>query len=169
MQKNRKKRYVILAMLLGLSFALVPTPVNATNKKDQKKEKEEVVVEETIEISTPEDLQELAANCIDNDWSRNKKIVLKNDINVSAIEFYGIPTFGGKFEGQGYTISGLRFVQEGSVVGLFRYTQSTAEIEGLHVEGSVQPKGTSTVVGGIVGSNAGTIRNCTFSGLVSGK
>ena len=169
MQKNRKKRHVILAMLLGLSFALVPTPVNATNKKDQKKEKEEVVVEETIEISTPEDLQELAANCIDNDWSRNKIIVLKNDINVSAIEFYGIPTFGGKFEGQGYTISGLRFVQEGSVVGLFRYTQSTAEIEGLHVEGSVQPKGTSTVVGGIVGSNAGTIRNCTFSGLVSGK
>ena len=162
MQKNRKKRHVILAMLLGLSFALVPTPVNATNKKDQKKEKEEVVVEETIEISTPEDLQELAANCIDNDWSRNKIIVLKNDINVSAIEFYGIPTFGGKFEGQGYTISGLRFVQEGSVVGLFRYTQSTAEIEGLHVEGSVQPKGTSTVVGGIVGSNAGTIRNCTF-------
>ena len=169
MQKNRKKRYVILAMLLGLSFALVPTPVNATNKKDQKKEKEEVVVEETIEIATPEDLQELAANCIDNDWSRNKKIVLKNDINVSAIEFYGVPTFGGKFEGQGFTISGLRFVQDGSVVGLFRYTQGTAEIEGLHVEGHVQPKGTSTVVGGIVGSNAGTIRNCTFSGLVSGK
>ena len=39
---------------------------------------EEVVVEETIEISTPEDLQEIAANCIDNDWSRNKIIVLKN-------------------------------------------------------------------------------------------
>jgi len=39
---------------------------------------------------------------------------------------------------------------------------------GLRVEGEVVPNGTRSTVGGIVGSNAGTVKNCSFSGTVQG-
>lgn len=88
---------------------------------------------------------------------------------MTGVEFSGIPTFGGIFLGQGYTISGLSLRQNSSVVGLFRYTQMTAVIDSVKVEGHIQPAGSGKIVGGIVGSNKGTIKNCTFNGTVSGK
>ena len=49
MQNNRKRSVAMVALLLGMVLALVPTPVYATNKKTNG---EEVVAEETISIST---------------------------------------------------------------------------------------------------------------------
>ena len=45
----------------------------------------------------------------------------------------------------------------------------TAVVDSVKVEGHIQPAGSGKIVGGIVGSNQGTIKNCTFNGTVSGK
>lgn len=121
-----------------------------------------------IEVSTVEDLLALAQNCRINSWSVGKIVVLKNDIDLTGTAFSGIPTFGGLFVGQGYTIKGLNITEKGSVAGFFRYLQETAVVDGVRLEGKVTPEGSKSVVGGFVGENAGTLKNCIFSGEVSG-
>nr|MDE7246801.1 hypothetical protein [Lachnospiraceae bacterium] len=80
-----------------------------------------------------------------------------------------IPTFGGYFDGQGHTISGFTVHKPISYVGLFNYTQRTAVIANLRVEGTVRPTGKQMVVGGIVGDNSGVLLNCIFDGTVRGS
>ena len=80
-----------------------------------------------------------------------------------------IPTFGGTFNGNGHTISGLSITQSVSPAGLFGVLQKDAVIKNLNVEGTVTPSGDSENIGGIVGENHGTIESCTFNGSVSGK
>lgn len=41
-------------------------------------------------------------------------------------------------------------------------------VKNLTVRGDITPSGTQTQVGGIAGTNAGTIDNCAFSGIVMG-
>lgn len=121
-----------------------------------------------LEISTADQLLALARDCRLDSWSRGRTVVLTADIDLTGCDFTGIPTFGGTLEGKGYTISGLTLSEEGSVQGLFRYIQQDAVVQNLHVAGTVQPGGTRAEVGGLAGENAGTIRNCSFSGTVSG-
>ena len=131
-------------------------------------ENEEITYIETIRLSTVEDLLTLAESCRLDTWSQGRQIVLENNIDLTGITFYGIPTFGGTFEGNGHTISGLTLTKEGNVQGLFRYLQSTAIVQDLDVEGHIEPEGTSSILGGLAGNNAGTILRCTFKGQISG-
>ena len=94
---------------------------------------------------------------------------MKDDLNLSGSEFISIPTFGGYFDGQGHTISGLTIRDCVSYTGLFCYTQKTAVIVNLNVQGAVRPEGKQMVVGGIVGDNSGIIMNCTYEGIVEGN
>lgn len=165
MKRRFEKKISIVVTLICLMLVLVPMPVYGAEIVQTD---ETTILEESIYISNAEELVELAENCIDDNWSIGKTIILKNDIDMARIEFSGIPTFGGIFLGQGYTISGLNLKQDGSVVGLFRYTQSAAVIDRVNVEGNIQPGGTAKTVGAIAGSNGGTIKNCTFNGTVSG-
>ena len=48
-----------------------------------------------IEISTEEDLRKLVENCVLDSWSRDKKVVLQNDIVLSMTGELSIPTFAG--------------------------------------------------------------------------
>lgn len=123
---------------------------------------------ETISLSTAEELLSLVDSCRLDTWSVGRLVILEKDIDLSGTDFTGIPTFGGTFDGNGYTIRGLSITKEGNVQGLFRYLQSTAIVHDLHVEGTIQPSGTSSTLGGIAGTNAGQILECTFTGLVSG-
>ena len=75
-----------------------------------------VIPEDAIYLSTADDVLTLAENCIDDNWSIGKTVVLENDIDMSDVVFRGIPTFGGTFYGQGYVISGLSAEYEASVV-----------------------------------------------------
>lgn len=84
------------------------------------------------------------------------------------MDFAPIPTFGGTFEGQGHTISGLSITGSGNVRGLFRYIQPTGSVRDLHVSGSISPADRKNVLGGLAGKNQGTITMCSFSGTVSG-
>ena len=105
---------------------LVPMPVSAANivgsqttgsniagsqsAESQQVENQNVIDSETLEnrgtiyIGTPQELTELAKNCIDDNWSLDKVVILENDIDMTGVEFSGIPTFGGIFLGQGYAV-----------------------------------------------------------------
>lgn len=123
---------------------------------------------ETIQIRTAEDLADLAKQCTLDSWSQGKTVCLEADIALKEGEFTPIPTFGGTFEGQGHTISGVFISGSGNVRGLFRYIQPTGVVEDLTVEGSAAPTDRKNTIGGLAGSNRGTVRNCSFSGEVSG-
>ena len=119
-----------------------------------------------VTIGSVEELLAFAENCRLDSYSRGLTVSLTADLDLSDADFESIPYFAGAFLGNGHTIKGLKLTANGSVQGLFRYVAKGASVEGLQVQGDVQPAGSRSRVGGIVGSNAGTIRDCTFSGTV---
>lgn len=122
-----------------------------------------------VSIRTAEDLMELSQSCTLDAWSRGKTVVLEADLELSGVEFQPIPTFGGTFEGNGHTISGLSLSGGDANQGLFRFLEAGGVVRDLNVRGTVTAGGGQTNVGGIAGSSAGTILDCTFQGTVSGK
>lgn len=124
--------------------------------------------ETEITISTVKEFTAFAQSCSLDTWSQGKTIRLTADLDLTGTDFAPIPTFGGTFWGDGHTIKGLSLTASGSQQGLFRYLQSGGTISDLTVEGRIQPEGSRTNVGGIVGINSGVIQNCTFQGSVKG-
>ena len=122
-----------------------------------------------LEISTEEELRELAENCILDSWSRDKKVVLTADIELTGTEPLCIPVFAGIFDGNDHSITGLKLTEMGSAVGLFRYVQEGARVQNLTVRGEIAPEGSQDQAGGIVGVNYGRISNCSFAGKISGN
>lgn len=123
----------------------------------------------TVTISTRKDFLRFAKNCTLDSWSAGKTVVLTADIDLGRVNFSPIPIFGGTFEGNGHTISGLNLEQNGSQLGLFRYVAEGGVVKNLKVEGNVTPGGSRSSIGGIVGENNGTITGCSFDGTVEGK
>ena len=123
---------------------------------------------EWIEIDSLEAFIEFAENCRLDSFSQDKTFRLTADIDLTNTDFDGIPIFCGTFDGAFHKISGLSVNAAGSVMGLFRYVQTGATVKNLTVEGAVSPAGSRQNVGGIAGSNGGTIEHCTFLGSVSG-
>ena len=108
-----------------------------------------------ISISTVDDLLELAKRCRLDTWSRDKYVMLEKDIVIDGTdEFKYIPTFGGVFDGNNHTISGVALSADESYVGLFCETQPSACIMNLNVECSVIPAGRQVATGGLVGDNS---------------
>lgn len=108
-----------------------------------------------ITITTVADLLELTRNCSLDTWSQGKTVRLAADLDLTGAAFTPIPTFGGTFDGQGHTISGLSLTANGSKQGLFRTIQPGGVVENLNVSGTVAPGGSQTNVGGIAGVNGG--------------
>ncbi len=123
---------------------------------------------DTVYLRTAEDLAQFSQNCALDSWSQGKTVYLEADIDLTGVDFTPIPTFGGTFEGQGHTISGLSLTGSGNVRGLFRYIQPSGTVRDLHVSGAIAPTGRKNTLGGLAGENQGTITNCSFSGTVSG-
>lgn len=178
-----KKR--ITALLLVTSLTMLPLLSVRAEETAQTKEEQVISLEEAdrkledyadeeaeweeIYISSVEELQSFSRNCRLDTWSCNKKVYLTEDLNVAGSGFTPIPTFGGYFDGQGHTISGLTVNNGVSYTGLFCYTGQTAVITDLNVTGIVKPSGKQLAVGGIVGKNAGILLNCSFYGSVAGN
>ena len=121
-----------------------------------------------IHIKSAEDLRSLAHSCTLDSWSRGKTVVLDNDIELTDDDELPIPTFGGTFNGNGHTISGLSITQSVSPAGLFGVLQKDAVIKNLNVEGTVTPSGDSENIGGIVGENyIGTVAACYWENNLS--
>lgn len=150
-------RLAALALSAVLLTALVlPYPVLAADPS-------------TIVIRSAEELADFSRSCALDTWSQGKTVVLAADIDLSGTDFTPVPTFGGTFDGGGHTVSGLALSEGTSYQGLFRYIQEGGVVRGLHVEGTVAAKGEQAYLGGIAGSNEGTILNCSFRGTVTGK
>lgn len=147
---NRLTILLIFALLLSLA-----APVGAAGSR--------------ITIRTPEDLVELSRRCSLDSWSRGKTVVLSADLDLSDVEFSSIPAFGGTFDGQGYTISGLTITGSGNVRGLFRYLQSGGVVQNVSLEVTIEPTDLQDSLGGLVGNNRGSVRNCTVTGSIQGE
>ncbi len=122
---------------------------------------------ESVPINSYEDFIKFAEDCVLDSFSVGKTFSLQCDIILN--EDVSIPSFGGVFEGNGHTVSGLRIDSDGSRKGLFRYIEASGVVKNLKVSGSIVPKGSGEECGGIAGVNRGRIIGCTFSGLISGK
>jgi hypothetical protein len=120
----------------------------------------------TFKMTRDFDFTNMPADCHDNANNGSG-----NFLPIGVDNFYGDGSFfKGHFDGQGHTITGLRFYSTDPKIGLFS-TIGTSEtvIEGVTL---VVPNfyGSGTV-GGIVGTlYAGTIRNCAVvNGTISGR
>ena len=127
-----------------------------------------LAAENTITIRTVEDLIELSRSCTLDSWSRDKTVILENDLDLRDTAFAPIPTFGGSFQGNGHKISGLNLTGSGNVRGLFRYIQSGAAVQHLTVEGTIHPNERQDELGLLAGSNAGRIIACSGIGIIVG-
>ena len=125
--------------------------------------------ENIIYLNDNADLMALAERCAYDAWSQDKTVVLQRDISLGGVEFLPIASFGGTFEGNSHTISGLSITSSVSPAGLFGTVAATGVVRDLTVEGSVAPGGSANVVGGVAGVNRGRIENCAFTGTVEGE
>lgn len=125
--------------------------------------------EQTVVIRSAQDFLEFGDNCTYDDWSRGKTVSLEEDITLTGVDFQPIATFGGTFEGNGHTISGLTIEGSFAPTGLFRVLREEGVIRNLNVSASIAPTGEVENTGIIAGENFGTIQNCTVTGTVTGK
>lgn len=121
-----------------------------------------------INITTAEEFLAFSENCRLDSFSAGKTVFLDADIDLTGLNFSGIPIFSGTFHGNGHRISGLCITDAGSRRGLFRILTESAFVQELTVEGNVTPSGSSSYIGGIAGMNAGTVLSCSFNGTVGG-
>lgn len=144
---------------------------NSTGEVPSESENSELE-QETFEINSEEDWMEFANNCRLDGWSVNRKVLLNKDINLSSAickDFKGVSSFSGTFEGNNHSISGVVLSDGTEAIALFRYLEQEGVIRQLKVHGTISSEDGEDRIGGIVGVNAGTLRNCEFYGTVSGK
>ena len=153
----------LLSVLLALTLVAAMLPAGLiTVRADEP-------TDNTIYISTADELLEFAENCALDSWSVGKTAVLTADISLSGIDFEPIPTFSGIFDGGGHTISGLELSKGSTPTGFFSRVREGALVRDLRIVGTISASGSGSGVGGVVGSNAGTLISCGFSGVISGK
>lgn len=161
MHKSHKSIYFLLCICLFFSSSLTSYAVETNSET-----KEEC--ENVITISSPDDFLTFSENCRLDSFSKDLTVYLDNDIDLTGIDFEGIPIFYGTFDGKRHRIKGLTITDDGSFKGLFRYIEESATVKNLIIEGNITPGGSRSMIGGLAGSNAGTIKNCAFSGTVTG-
>ena len=121
-----------------------------------------------VYITTAEELISFSKECSNDAYSIDKLVILKNDINLSGYEYSPIPVFSGIFDGNGCTISGLSINCSGSFQGLIRYATNKSIIRNLIVDVTIVADGSGSYIGGIAGSNSGTIIGCSAIGSIEG-
>ena len=145
---NKKLLSLLLIPALLLSLLI---PVLA------KEEEEKAPAGRKIAIKTEEEFLDFAENCRIDSYSQDLTVTLKQDLDLSHADFTGIPIFCGTFEGGHHKIENLDLTGDGSHQGLFRYIAQGAKVNDLAVTGNAEPGGSQSNVGGIAGSNAGTL------------
>ena len=124
---------------------------------------------ETIYVSNADELIKLSDDCSLDSWSVGKVVEITADISLEGRDFEPIPTFSGILNGNGHTISGLEISKGSTPTGFISRVKSGGLVRDLRVTGTVSSSGSGEGVGGVVGSNAGTIINCSFNGIIKGK
>lgn len=154
MKKHNVRRLLVLVLVVAL--CLLCGAAAQPNPKE-------------IHIYSADDFVQLSKSCKLDTYSQGKTVYLDSDVDLSGSKFVPIPTFGGTFEGQGHTVSGLELSGDASHMGLFRYVQAVGTVRDLKATGNIDAAGTLNEIGAIVGTNYGTISGCSFSGTISGQ
>ena len=120
-----------------------------------------------IEIDSLDDFALITAN-------PSASFVLTKDITATGT-FAPIPTFSGTFDGQGYTITGLKFsTNDDNTTALF--AENSGTIKNLHLEqvvvavnltASADMFYATAHTAGLVGYNMGTISKCAVQGALA--
>lgn len=158
MKKNLYKQILSVFLVLILAFQCLLS-IRA----------EEISDENIVIIETEEDLRQMAEKCTLDSWSRGKTFVLRKDIQLTTDNFLPIATFGGIFEGNGYTISGINMNGSLSPAGFLGVVQKEGVVKNLNIQGRITPTLEADDAGGIVGICYGTIIGCNFQGSIVGE
>lgn len=122
----------------------------------------------TITIYSGEGLK-VAADVV-NSGDNDINIILDNDIDLSDIDWTPIGTesrpYTGTFNGGTYTITGLTVNQTRENVGLIGCIGSNGTVKNVKLE-NVNITGDGYFVGGVAGTNYGTIENCSVDGTLT--
>lgn len=152
---------------------------------------------DTAAISNCDELIEFFKNCRSDKFSKDKKFILENDIDMKGREFDGGEIFCGTFDGKGHTIKNVTLELNKNNGALFGTISENAQIVDLNVKGEItqnmtkektlsissvvdeliknagisgiSPQENTWITGGIASVNNGHIVNCTMEGKVSGK
>lgn len=153
------RKSILSILLLFLLAVCLAVPSFAEETPEQTRE---------LHITTTEEFLSFGESCRLDAYSRNLTVYLETDIDLTGTGFQGIPIFCGSFLGQDHSISGLCLTIEGSCLGLFRHLTQDALVQDLTLSGQLHPGGSRSQIGALAGRNEGTIRNCVFSGSISG-
>ena len=122
-----------------------------------------------FQISTIDDLDELATKVSNGYDFKDFYFILTADLDFSGISFTPIGNdsyvFDGNFDGQGHTIKGISIANENNYQGLFGYVSTSGVIQNLTLDDSSIKGGSQS--GGIAGRSNGTIKNCHVTGSVT--
>ncbi len=161
----KKITSIILALLLvACSLAVLMQGVFVPQSARAEENASDV-----IEISSEDDLINLADNCRNDSYSFGKTVRLMTDISITSDKFDGIAYFNGTFDGGNHTIRNINKEYKGSDYGFFRYLGDEAYVYNLSISGTISATGTQKNIGGIAGVNYGIVSNCTFIGKVNGN
>lgn len=97
-----------------------------------------VKADEAVSISTVSDFKSFTEKCVYDEYSKNKKFVLQNDIDLSGEEISPAGVFCGTFEGGGHSITNLKITAEGSNKGLFAVVTKDGVVKNLNVTGEIR-------------------------------
>lgn len=157
--KTKKKTALLAAVFLLFGLVFPNTAYAAGEEK----------VDPDFVIRDRSDFHQLAEQCTLDSWSKGLVVSLEEDLDFGGEDIAPIPSFSGTFLGNNHQISGMTLSTDGSNQALFRHVTSDAVIRDLNVKGEVSPENGRDYIGGIAGSNWGTIENCSFSGRIRGK
>ncbi|MBR6380377.1 MAG: ATP-binding protein [Lachnospiraceae bacterium] len=123
---------------------------------------------EVLVLTSAEELLDFARSCREESWSRDKYVILDQDISLRGTAFPGIPSFSGIFNGGGHIVSGFAMEEERSYAGFFNTITEGALVMDLSLSGTVLTPDSRYATGGLTARNAGIVSGCSFSGLVVG-
>lgn len=155
----------------GVSLENSASEEEADSQEDSD-QAEEVIDKDDYVIQDEDDFMAFMENCRLDEWSLNRKIKLTNDLNLRGSrydDFDGISSFSGTFYGNDHTISGIELTGGTEAVGLFHYLEQEGTIRDLNVSIIIHSDNSADILGGIVGVNSGTIKDCHFDGYISGN
>ena len=163
-QTNTMKKAAAFLLSVFLLYGVALPGMSALAAPAASEEKEA-----DLRITCREDFRRFAENCALDSWSKGVVVSLETDLDFGGEDIAPIPTFSGTFLGNRHQITGMTLSTDGSNQALFRYITADAAIRDLNVSGSVAPSNGRDYVGGIAGTNWGTLENCSFRGSISGR
>ena len=121
-------------------------------------------------VTSAEGLKNIA-KLVNEEWKLGINITLTADIDLKGIDWTPIgkddnKAYTGTFDGGNHTISGLTVNQTRNYVGLIGCIGSDGTVKNVKLE-NVNITGDGYFVGGVAGTNYGTIENCSVDGTLT--